>query len=98
MATPDRRRRLADGALVEASIRARLLGLRLLSIDATVVLVPADVAAPSPGGHAPPQPPSARSTGAPPRRSGAAGHGLAEAVRSISEGAELLAEARRNGS
>jgi hypothetical protein len=31
-------------------------------------------------------------------RSAATGHGLAEAVRSINEGVELLAEARRDGS
>jgi hypothetical protein len=90
MASPDRRRRLADGVLVEASIRARLLGLRLLKIDATVVLVPADITAPTRAAQAPPE----RRR---PQRSGAAGHGLAEAVRSINEGAELLAEARRNG-
>jgi hypothetical protein len=44
---PDRRRRPSDGVLVEASIVARLLGIRLLRLDATVVLVPADVTAPS---------------------------------------------------
>jgi hypothetical protein len=33
-----------------------------------------------------------------PGRPRVAGHGLAEAVRSINEGAELLAEARRNSS
>jgi hypothetical protein len=82
--------------LVEASIVARVLGIRLLTLDATVVLVPADVQAPSAArGDA-----SARTTARPsgiPARSGAAGLGLADAVRSINEGAELLAEARRNG-
>jgi hypothetical protein len=89
----DRRRRLSDGALVEASIRARLLGIPLLRLDATVVLVPAEITAPS----APHEPARTRSFGVPPTRSGAAGRGLAEAVRSINEGAEVLAEVRRNG-
>jgi hypothetical protein len=86
-AIPDRRRRLSDGVLVDASIRARLLGLRLLTIDAIVVLAPAEVTAPSSAAHDPPQRTSGRSSR----------HVLAEAVRSIDEGAELLAEARRNG-
>ena len=45
-AARDRRRRPSDGVVVEASILARLLGLRLLTLDATVVLVPAEVTAP----------------------------------------------------
>lgn len=97
-AVPDRRRRLSDGVLVEASILARVLGIRLLTLDTTVVLVPADVRAPSTASHDPPARTSAPSSGVPPTQSGAAGHGLAEAVRSINEGAELLAKARRNGS
>ena len=98
MATPDRRRRLSEGVLVDASIRARLLGIRLLTIDATVVLAPADVTAPSDAAHDPPRRPSVRPSGISRNRSAATGHGLAEAVRSINEGAELLAEARRDGS
>lgn len=86
-AIPDRRRRLSDGVLVDASIRARVLGIRLLTIDATVVLGPAAVTASSGAAHDPPQRTSARSSR----------HALAEAVRSLNEGAELLAEARRNG-
>jgi hypothetical protein len=99
-AVPDRSRRLSDGAIVEASIRARVLGIPLLRLDAAVVLVPAGMTAPSPAPYEPPAPASARSSsGVPSTRSGAApGHGLAEAVRSINEGAELLAEVRRNGS
>jgi hypothetical protein len=73
--------------LVDASIRARLLGIRLLSIDATVVLAPADITAAASTAPDPPQRTSGRSSR----------HALAEAVRSIDEGAELLAEARRNG-
>ena len=86
---------MADGVLVEASILARVLGVRLLTIDATVALVPADVKGPSQAAHAPPLLGSARSSGRAPTRSGAARHGLAEAVRSLDEGAMLLAEARR---
>ena len=98
MAIPDRRRRLSEGVLVDASIRARLLGIRLLTIDATVVLAPADVTAPSDAAHDPPRRPSVRPSGISRNRSAATGHGLAEAVRSINEGVELLAEARRDGS
>jgi hypothetical protein len=98
MATPDRRRRLSEGVLVDASIRARLLGIRLLTIDATVVLAPADVTTPSVAAHDPPRRASVPSAGISRNRSPATGHGLAEAVRSINEGVELLAEARRDGS
>jgi hypothetical protein len=91
MAIPDRRRRLSEGVLVEARIRARLLGIRLLTIDATVVLAPADVTGPSVAAHDPPQRASVRSSGTSRNRSATAGHGLAEAVQSINEGMELLA-------
>jgi hypothetical protein len=99
MAIPDRRRRLSEGVLVEARIRARLLGIRLLTIDATVVLAPADVTAPSVAAHDPPQHASVlRSSGVSRSRSAATGHRLAEAVQSINEGMELLAATRRDGS
>jgi hypothetical protein len=98
MAIPDRRRRLSEGVLVDARIRARLLGIRLLTIDATVVLAPADVSAPSVAAHDPPQRASVRSSGISRNRSAATGLGLAEAVQSINEGMELLAATRRDGS
>jgi hypothetical protein len=41
-ASPDGSRRLADGLLIEASVVARLLGLRLLEVDAAVVVAPAE--------------------------------------------------------
>lgn len=72
----DPTRRLSEGALVQASVRARLLGIPLLRLDATVALMPAAITVPS----------SAL----------AAGNGLAEAVRSINEGAEVLAQVRQN--
>jgi hypothetical protein len=90
-----RTRHPTDGLLVEASIVARLLGIRLLRLDATVAVVPADVPArPSSARASPAAPPR---PAVPPTQSGAMGRGLADAVRSINEGAELLAEARRNG-
>jgi len=76
-AAVDPSRRLSEGALVQASVRARLLGIPLLRLDATVVLMPAAITAPS---SALPM-----------------GNGLAEAVRSINDGAEVLAQVRRNG-
>jgi hypothetical protein len=91
---PDRRRRLSNGALVEASIHARLLGIPLLKLDATVVLLPAEATAPT---SAPHEPAGARSFGVRPTRSGAAGLRLADAVRSIDDGAKVLAEMGRNG-
>jgi hypothetical protein len=93
-AVPDRRGRLSEGILVEASVLARLLGIRLLKLDATVMLMPADVAAQS---AAPRDPPALK--GLPPTRLNPppAGRGLAEAIRHLNEGEELLAEARHNG-
>lgn len=98
-ATPDRRRRPSEGLVVEASILARLLRIRLLRLDATVLITPADVTArsspPDVEGHASAR--SARSGGQlPAARSAARGsRGLAEAVRLIDEGAAILAEVRR---
>jgi hypothetical protein len=92
-----RARRPSDGVLVEASIVARLLGIRLLTLDATVALVPADVTARTSSRGVPPARMPPRPAGVPPAPPGATGRGLADAVRSINEGAELLAEARRNG-
>ena len=76
-ASVDRSRRLSEGGLVQASVRARLLGIPLLRLDATVVLMPAAVTASS--------------------STLATGNGLAEAVRSINDGAEVLDQLRRNG-
>lgn len=76
-AAVDPSRRLSEGGVVQASVRARLLRIPLLRLDATVVLMPAAITAPS-----------SALTGA---------DGLAEAVRSINEGAEILAHARRKG-
>jgi hypothetical protein len=96
-AVPDPRKRLSDGVLVEACLRARLMGIPLLKVEATVVLAPAGLREPT---SPPPELPSrtsARSSRAASTRS-APGQGLAEAIRRIDEGAALLADARRNGS
>lgn len=76
-AAVDRSRRLSEGALVQGSVRARLVGIPLLRLDATVVLMPAAITASS--------------------STFAAGEGLADAVRRINDGAEVLARVRRNG-
>jgi hypothetical protein len=89
-AASDSRKRLSEGALVEASVRARLLGIPLLKLEATIVLVPAELTAAPPARR---DAPARRS-----RRSDAAGRGLAEAVRSIDDAARTLADVRRNGS
>jgi hypothetical protein len=97
-AIPDPGKRLSDGVLVEACIRARLLGMPLLKVEATIVLAPAGRTAPAAAARDLPIGSSARPSRAASTRSGDSREGLAEAVRTISEGAELLAEARRNGS
>jgi hypothetical protein len=97
-AAPDRRRRPSDGVVVEASILARLLRIRLLTLEATAVIVPADVT-PLPSASLDVEARrSRRSASVLPARSGATGRGgLAEAVRIIGEGAAILAEARETG-
>ena len=70
----DPSRRLSEGGLVQASVRARLLGIPLLRLEATIALMPAAITAPS--------------------SVLAEGNGLADAVRSINDGAEVLAQVR----
>jgi hypothetical protein len=72
-AVPDGERQLSEGLLVEASVVARLFRVRLLSIDASLIISPARVT-----GRAPPP-----TRGAPPRRR--IGAGLAAAERSLNE-------------
>jgi hypothetical protein len=94
--TFSRGRRLSEGALVEASVRARVLGIPLLKIDALVALVPASPTV-VPSTSRAPSVEAMSSTGNGSTRLEAPGSALAEAIRSIDEAAELLAEARRNG-
>jgi hypothetical protein len=95
---PDHRRRRSDATLVEASVTARLLGKRILTLDATVALVPAEVRVAAPpvqdrAAHA-----HARSSVYSRGRAGSVGLRLADAVRNLDEGARLLAEVQRDGS
>lgn len=73
----------------------RVLGLRLLKLDALIVLTPADVAPPGPAVR--PGRPRPVSDGSPAPSTTGHRSRLAEAVRNIDEGAEILAEARRKG-
>jgi hypothetical protein len=74
--TAANRRRLSEGAVVQGTVRARLLGIPLLRLDATLALMPATIT------------PFSSPLGS--------GEGFAEAVRSLNDGAEVLAEIRRN--
>jgi hypothetical protein len=90
----DRRGRLSQGVLLEGSIVARLLGLRLLTLEATVVLAPADVTTGSIGQRDAARRPASASL---PRRAPVPGRELAAAVRNLDEGARLLEQARHSG-
>lgn len=72
---------------------ARLLGIRLLKLDATVVIVPADATAPQFAPHDSRPPTRPRSSGPP--SAGVVSGSLADAVQRINEGAAILDEARR---
>jgi hypothetical protein len=81
---PDGGRRLADGPVViDAGVEARLLGVRLLRLDASLTVAPARVVAP-------PAPPSPR----PLRADQPIGAGLAVARRLLDDGAASLAASR----
>jgi hypothetical protein len=95
---PDPRKRLSDGVLVEACVRARLMGMPLLKVEASVVLAPAGLTSASLASRGVPVRTSTRSPRALPTRSRATGQGLVEAIRNINEGDDLLADVRRNGS
>lgn len=95
---PDRRRGRSDATLVEASVTARLLGMRILTLDAKVALLPADVSLTPPPVQGRADYAPARSSGDSPGRAASAGHRLVDAVRNLDEGSRLLAEVQRNGS
>jgi pyridoxal biosynthesis lyase PdxS len=76
-------------------VLGRVLGVRILTLRATVVLAPASVTTPADGDSDRPGRVDGRRSRAAPNRRRAGGRELAEAVRRIDEGAELLAEARR---
>jgi hypothetical protein len=86
----------SEAVRVEASILARLFGLKLLKLDATVLVLPVDVSeassAPSLVIH------TAPILGRPTARGSPGTNGrLADAVENLNEGARLLEEARRTG-
>jgi hypothetical protein len=81
IAVPDGGRQLSEGLVVEASVVARLFRIRVLAIDASVVISPARVTGRTPGV-------AART------RSPTIGAGLAAAERVIDEGAASLAASR----
>jgi hypothetical protein len=83
-AVPVGGRPLSDGLVVEASVVARLLSIRLLAIDARVVISPAYVE-------------RRLRTSTPPMQSRAIGARLAVAERVIDEGAASLAASRASG-
>jgi hypothetical protein len=83
IAVPDGRRPLSEGLVVEASIVARLLRVRLLAVDASLIVVPAQVKG-RPRAHAALAPVTPR----------AIGGGLATAERFLDEGAASLSASR----
>jgi hypothetical protein len=94
--TFSRGRNLSEGALVEARLRGQVLGIPLLKIDALVAIVPANPTS-VPSRPRDPLPERTLSSRNRARKLDAPGSALAEAVRSIGQAAELLAEVR-NGS
>jgi len=76
--------RSADAVVVEASIRGRVLGLRLLALDAAIVITPTEMAPP-------------RAPALPPGRATHHGDALADAVRLIDESSATLDAARALG-
>ena len=91
---------MRDGIRVEASVLARLFRLKILKLDASVFVFPTEVTPSTPAPRDLAVRPSAvpvSSTSAVPSRDNGR-RTLADAVRSIHEGAELLAEARRDRS
>ena len=89
-AVPGAGRSLSDGVVVEASVLGRVFGIRLLRLEATVVLSPAELTGVAARPRAAPLP--VRSTSV--VRRGAIGSDLANAARYIDEGAATLAAAR----
>ena len=96
---PDATRRPSDGMVVEASIVAWLLRLRLLTLHATIVISPAVVTEPSQQARPALRP--ARDGRAPLRAASPPaapiGRRLAEAARTLDESAATLAATRRAG-
>jgi hypothetical protein len=92
IAAPDGAKQLSEGLVVEASVVARLLRIRLLAIDARLIVAPAAVEgrtrAAARGADAMLAPVT------PPTRTRATGAGLTRAARLLSEAAASLAASR----
>jgi hypothetical protein len=84
IAVPDGARPLSEGLLVEASVVARLLRIRLLAIDASLIVAPAHVQGQTRTAAHRRDEMLAPATA--PRRSHAIGAGLAAAERILDEG------------
>jgi hypothetical protein len=91
-------RSLSEGFRVQASVLARLLGLKLLKLDATVTVLPAGAR------EAPSRSTSFVVPAGPDRREAVVGRNsagdqrLADAIRNLDEGARLLEEVRQSSS
>ena len=81
IAVPDGEGVLSEGLVVEASVVARLFRVRLLEVDASLVVSPADVQGRTPAVRPRPRRPTI-------------GAGLVAAERAIDEGAASLAASR----
>jgi hypothetical protein len=88
-AVPDERRSLSDAIVIEASIAGRVLGLRLLRLEASVVVTPANIETTDRSLRPPAGPTSPRSNGARPQ-----GEGLVDATRVLDESAAMLGSTR----
>jgi hypothetical protein len=83
------------GTIIAAYVRARLLGIQILTLDARVALVPADRAGDLPvvAGRA-----KSRTTSTRERNPIGNGADLADAVRLLDEGTKALEQVRGTGS
>jgi hypothetical protein len=92
IAVPDGARPLSEGLVVEASVVARLLRIRLLAIDATLIVAPAHVQGRT--RTAAQRFDATLAPAMPPTRGRAIGAGLAAAEQILNEGAASLATSR----
>jgi hypothetical protein len=90
---PDPSGSLADGVLIQGSVRGRVFGMPILKIDTTLALSPAQIHSSATQMRTGRTPGLSHST--PARAVG--GRGLADAVKAIAEAAEQLANSRKVG-